>query len=348
MTALDRWDRMSIAASLSANGFLRRSPWRDGGRAGHREWLHFTIHDPDVQIVINASVVDDLRPAAEPHRERVRVVVLVRDASGWHGGGDDIADAELRGGQLAARFGDLAIASDGGSIAIRGGLRSAPITLDLELEPRTFPSIATGVALGGGPPINWLVVPRLAASGTVTLRDRTFALECASAYHDHNWGFFSHRDFAWQWGHDGGRGPHSVVLARLLDGAQTSTFMQAMLVWTNARQARVFRGSELEVVPEGFLRPQRPFTLPRAASLLIEQATEVPRVLHLRASGDEDMIEGEFEAANVARIVVPHDDTLDTTIIHEVGGRLRLHGTLHDRAFSIDAPAMFEFLRSIA
>ena len=343
---LDRWDRDAIAASLAANGFLRRSPWRDGGRAGHREWLHFTVHAPALQLVINASIVDDLRPAAERHRERARVVVLARDPDGWQGGVVEHAEVELRGGQLAAKLGDLEITGDGGSIAIRG--TAAGITLDLALEAVTFPSVATGVSLGAGPPINWLVVPRLVATGHAVVGGRTIDLTGASAYHDHNWGFFSHRDFAWQWGHDGGGGPHSVVLARLLDAGQATTFMQAMLVWSDARQARVFRGGDLHVEPEGFLRPVRPFTVPRAAAVLVDQlATEIPQRLHLTAAGDGDEITGTFEAAGAARIVVPHDDTLATTVIHEVDGRLRLRGTLHDRPFALDAPAMFEFLRSV-
>ncbi|MEO8554376.1 MAG: hypothetical protein ABI678_30580 [Kofleriaceae bacterium] len=343
---LDRWDRQAIAASLSANGFLRRSPWRNGGRAGHREWLHFTVHAPALQLVLNASIVDDLRPAAEPHRERARVVVLARDPDGWQGGVVEHAEAEVRGGQLAATFGDLQITGDGGTITIRGAV--AGIELDLALEAVTFPSVATGVALGAGPPINWLVVPRLVVTGRAVVGGRTIDLTGATAYHDHNWGFFSHRDFTWQWGHDAGAGPHSVVLARLLDGAQATTYMQAMLVWRDARQARVFRGSDLQIEPQGFLRPARPFTVPRSAALLVDHvATEIPQRLHITAAGDGDTLTGTFEAASVARIVVPHDDTLETTVIHEVDGRLHLTGMLHDRPIAVDAPAMFEFLRSV-
>src|SRR5439155_16681275 len=120
--ALDRWDHPAIAASLSANGFLRRSPWRHGGRSGHREWLHFTVHAPELALVINASFVDDLRPAAPPHRERARLLVLARDPSGWCGGIDEIADAVVRGGQLHAELGDVAIAASGAEITVRGRL----------------------------------------------------------------------------------------------------------------------------------------------------------------------------------------------------------------------------------
>ncbi|HEY5920011.1 MAG TPA: hypothetical protein VIV11_00010 [Kofleriaceae bacterium] len=343
---LDRWDRRALATSLDANGFIRGSSWRHGGRRGHREWLHFTIHAGDLRVVLNASFVDDVRPAAEPHRERVRLLALVHDGTDWHGAIDEITDATAPAGQLTARLGELEIAGTGGTFTLRG--RCAALELDLTLVPDAFPSVASGVSLGDSPPINWLVVPRLLATGTIVLAGQHHAIADAPAYHDHNWGYFSHHDFAWQWGHDASTGPHSVVLARLLDRAYTTTFMQALLVWRDGRQSRVFRGDELSIQPEGFLRPAQPFTLPREAALLVDNlATEVPRALHLRAAGGGDELHGTFTAHTLARIVVPNDDSLTTTLIHEVIGELSLHGSLHGRPFALEAPAMFELLGSV-
>jgi hypothetical protein len=296
--------------------------------------------------VINASIVDDLRPAAAKDRERARLLVLAYDGDAWHGEIAEPEGADIRAGQLAATFGGFAITHGGADITLRGSVDS--LAIDLTLRAETFPSLASGVTIGDSAPINWLVVPRLVANGNVTIAGRVYAIENASAYHDHNWGFFSHRDFAWQWGHSAGASPHSVVLARLLDGGHTATFMDALLVWSGPRQARVFRGDELAIEPEGFLRPARPFTLPAAASLLVGHlATEVPSTLHIRAHAGGDSITGAFEATSVARIVVPHDENLDTTVIHEVDGHLRLAGTLHGARFELDAPAMFEFLRGV-
>lgn len=347
-TTLDPWDRAAIARSMAATCYLRRSPWPDGGRSGHREWLHFTVHAADLVALINLSIVDDLRPAAEPHRERARALVLARDARGWHGGIAETADVELRGGQLVACMGGLAVAADGAVVAMRGALAGHAIELDLVFEARSFPSMASSISIGPGAPIQWVVVPHLAVRGEISVAGRTYPLDGAVGYHDHNWGFFSQRDLAWQWGHSGGRGPHHVVLARLLDGARNTTYLQSLLVWSGARQARVFRGAELEVELEGFLRPERPFTVPRAAALLVDGCTtDVPRRLLVRAAADGDALEGVFEADSVARIVVPHDDASDTTAIHEVTGSLCVRGTLHGRAFDLAAPAMFELLRSV-
>lgn len=346
---MDTFDRRAIARSLSASGFLRRSPWRDGGIAGHREWLHFTVRDGELQLVINVSIVDDLRPAAEPHRERVRVLVLVHDGDRWHGDLDEIAEADcdVRGGQLHVRAGATSISLQSGVIHVRGGMRRKPIRFDLVLSPCTFPSLATNVTLRGSAPINWLVVPHLTAAGTITLDERVVTLRDAPAYHDHNWGHFSHRDFAWQWGHASGAGAYNVVLARLLDGAHANVFMQSLLVWRGPRQARVFRGDELTVVPEGFLRPDRPFTVPAIGALLVgSRASEVPQRLHIHAAADGDELHAVFEARHVARVTVPHDHDLGTTIIHEVIGQLQLRGQLLDERVDVEVPAMFELLGS--
>lgn len=346
---LDTFDRRAVETSLAANGFIRGSSYKHGGRRGHREWLHFTLHAGELRAVLNISIIDDLRPAAPAARERVRILALVHDGVAWHGAIDEVADARVPAGQLSARLGQLTLETTPRSIEIRGALSSAPIELDVQLVPQTFPSVASNVAIGDEPPINWLVLPRLTASGSLRVAGRTHTFAGAAAYHDHNWGYFSHQDFAWQWGHQAAAGPYSFVLTRLLDRAHTATFMQALLVWRGARQARVFRGRELTVEPRGFLRPARPFTMPAEASLLVDNtATEVPRELVIGASADGDRVDVIFEAASLARVVVPEDDSRTTTIIHEVIGRLHGSGTLHGDAFDIDEPAMFEFLGSVA
>lgn len=338
----------ALAARWAAHGFWRRSPWPRGGRAGHREWLHFVVHGDSATVVINASIADDLRPAAGPGRERAALLVLVHTAAGWDGDLDESSEPDAPGGQLRARVADAEVVLAGDRVRLRGRLRARPIAFDLELVPRAFPSLASGVAIGGAPPLHWLVVPRLAASGAVTVGDEAHTFVEAPAYHDHNWGYFSHGDVAWQWGHACGAeaaGAHSVVLARLLDRAQLSTFMRALLLWRGARQLRVFRGAEVEVHGEGLLRPARPLVVPRAAALLIgEGATEVPRRLHIAARGGGDWIEAVFDAASVARVVVPHDRDLTATVVHEVGGRLGLRGQVRGEPVELVAPAMFELL----
>src|SRR5690242_4575732 len=105
---LARDERASIATSLSAHAFLRRTVRRRGWRGGHREWLHFCVLSDDLELIVNLSVVDDLRVA---RGERVRFLMLARHNQAWRG---DLIESspdavDLRGGQLHVRAGHQAI-----------------------------------------------------------------------------------------------------------------------------------------------------------------------------------------------------------------------------------------------
>ncbi|MEO8699590.1 MAG: hypothetical protein ABI867_06075 [Kofleriaceae bacterium] len=335
-------DRSAVIASLSAHGFLRRPR---AGRAHHREWLHFCVRDGATELIVNLNIVGDGRVAAG---ERARVLVLARRDGVWSG---DLEEIELgaidaRGGQLRAHVGRHVIELAGETVRLRGGSCDGTIAYDLKLAPRTFPSLARDVPLAGSAPVSWLVVPRLLATGTLVVAGRRSELAGALAYHDHNWGRFTHRDFTWQWGH-AHAGDASVVLSRLLDRSQSTAYLQTLMLWRGARIARIFRGGELAIRPEGFLRPQTLFTLPRLATLLAGGATEVPRVLAIEAHADGDVLTGTFTAHDLARIVVPELDALRTTVIHEVAGELVLRGHVHGEPIVIAAPATFELLRSV-
>jgi hypothetical protein len=345
--SLHRGEAHAIARSIARHGYLRRPTLGVSGARGRREWLHFCAGDPDFDLIVNLSAVGDRRQTTG---ERVRLAVLMRIADRWDGDVDEI-DAELAGGQLHARFAGGEIALRDGVLWVAATLRARPIALDLRIVPRAFPSLASNIALGRGQAIHWMVVPRATADGWIRLGADVRAVVDARAYHDHNWGDFTHQDFAWQWGHaipDDARDPLSVVLTRLLDRAQAASYLQALLIWQGPRQHRVFRGAELEVEPDGWLRPRRCLTVPRVAGLLAGGAvTEVPQRLRLRAAGDGDALHGEFIAHDLARIAIPNDHDLGTTLIHEVVGRLRLSGAIRGEPVAIDARAVFELLRSV-
>lgn len=337
----------SIAASVTMHDFVRRAPPFLRKGCGHREWLHFFVSAPDLECFVNVSVFDDLRPAAGGS-ERVRVLVMTRTADGtWDGDVDEIeaSDVVLRGGQLDGTFGVTRLEHAGGAIHLRGALRERPLAFDLVFEPRSYPSLATDVRVGERGRIHWMVVPQLVARGTVTIGKERHELVDAPAYHDHNWGVFAHNDFRWQWGHaqDLARG-QAVVLARLLDGVAGKAFLHSLFVWNGPRIARIFRGDELTFRPDGFLR-KKGLTLPRLASLLSRGATEVPQRLLLEARGGGDALSGELVFEDAACIVLGEGADLESTLLYEVLGRLRLVGRVMDETIDLDAPVVFETMR---
>ncbi len=327
----------TIATSLARHDYLRRS-------RGQREWLHFCVAAPGIDLAVNLSLVHDERTASE----RVRLTLLARTGGRWDGDVDDLApeDVHLRGGDVFAAWPGGRIELRGGRFAIVARLARRPVAIALTIEPRTMPSLATNAQVGSGT-LGWLVVPRAAASGTIELAGEVHAFANAPAYHDHNWGRFEHRELAWQWGH-AQDGEASAVLARLTDPGETTTYSQVLLLWQGLHPSRVFRGDELSLEREGLLRAPHVFVVPRVATAIARGASDVPRRLHLRARGDGDEVHGVFEAEDVARIVVPDDRGLGATAIHEVVGTLALTGHVRGAPVALTGRGMFELVGRLA
>lgn len=228
--------------ALCKNGYFRRSRFAWEGVAGHKEWLHFAVHGDGIDLLANLSLVDDVRPQAKPGAELCRVVCLVREER-WTGDIDqyDRSKVEVRGGELGVRFGPNRVELRSGVVELSLAMRRRAIALDLVLEPHTFPTQANNLEVDNCPPIQWLVVPRLFASGEVRIGDRRVELSRAPAYHDHNWGYFRWgKNFAWEWGYaapDDERNPWTMVFVRLSDRAHLTDLMQAVFLWKTSGNA---------------------------------------------------------------------------------------------------------------
>jgi hypothetical protein len=343
-----------VARALEANGYLRGSKTRWLGEAGHKEWLHFAIHDGPLDLLVNLSLVDDLGPSAPRGAQTARVVCLCRDGAGagsWFGDIDHHAASDVRSpsGRLELRFADNHAFLRDGVLALRARMARVPIAVDLELEPLTLPSQANNLIVEGCEPIQWLVVPRLAATGTVVIGERSYRLERAAAYHDHNWGYFRWgKDFAWEWGYAAPErldGPWTLVFVRLSDRRHLSDLMQAIFLWKHERQVRLFRGSELTVWHDGLLRPKRVFKLPRVMGLVSPgNVTDVPQRLEVRARRGDDRVDLTFVTKDVAQVIIPNDDDQGVTIIHEVAGEVAVEGRVEGERFELTGPSIFEFL----
>jgi hypothetical protein len=328
----------SIARTIERSGYLRRSTPRFAATALHREWLHFCVDAAGLELIVNISAVET------GQGERVRWTVLACSGGVWEGDVEEV-DAELVGGHLYASFARGVVSFRDGVFRLVGCLRDRPVAFDLTITPRSFPSLASNISLGLTEAINWFVVPYATADGWVEVAGDRRELRAAPAYHDHNWGGFTHRNFTWQWAH-ASTAEASVVLARLLDRVQSTAYVQSLLVWSGPRQHRVFRGAELDVRAEGWLQPERCLTVPRAASLLADGPTEVPAVLHVTARGDGDELAGTIVTRSVARIAVPDDTGLGFTFIHEVVAELELAGQIRGEPYTLASSAVCELLRT--
>jgi hypothetical protein len=340
-------DQRLYARALDRLGYLRFFP--EAHRPGrlHVEWFHFVVHAGDVDLLINFSLSATGRRAPTGH-----VMVLARQTDGgtshWEGGAHRVPaeDVRLGTGRTRVELGGASLHLDD-AFHVRVACRDAPLTVDLRLVPASF-ACHTHNLVGEGDGFHWVVAPRLFTSGTIDWNGRRIRVDGAPAYHDHNWGTVDDDHFVWEWTcsiADAQTDAWNVVLVRLLDRTRTRAVVQGLLVWEGAHRRKAFRGRDLSLVYEGFLRPTAATCFPRGLSLLAPgSATDVPQRVGIVATGGADHLTGELVTADVARIVVPRENDLGTTIIHEVGGRIRLTGRLGERDVAIDAPAFSEFV----
>jgi hypothetical protein len=339
----------TIQRAIERGGFIRHSSCRLADLGAHKEWMHFALSAPDLDVFVNFSVMDDVRHGASPRSAIARLTCAVR-SDRWDGDIDHFEEHEVsvRAGGMGLTFGANYVHYLGGSYGVLVQLRKRPIQIDLTFVPVTIASQVNNIALGDAPPMHWFVVPKLLASGEVIIGDQRFELENVPAYHDHNWGYFHWgQDFAWVWGygHAGAQSPWLFVFDRLSNRARTTDLLRGILVWKGARHHRLFGGAEIQLRSHGSMPVKGALTLPRVAALLRpESATNVPASFEARAAGGGDVLEIEFRSEQLCQLVVPNDRDLGATIVSEVSGTLVLSGCIHGERIDVEGRAMFEFL----
>jgi hypothetical protein len=337
---------------LLRHDYLRGSPWARGGRGRHKEWLHFCVFGDGFDLLVNFSLSDDTGPTAARGTQLARLTVLTCVGGTWDGDVDTFEPDDVHAvvGQVDLRFGSNVCRLRDGAYHVRFALAERPVVGDLVLTPATTPLRAPSIPQLDGPPLHWVTMPRVFATGTVSIAGRTHRVERALAYHDHNWGHFVWgNDMSWRWGFGvprEGVGPWSFAFARITDRARHHAVSSGLFVWRDERLVAAFRDHALDIETSGrFLGQRGALKIPRVMALISpEDATEVPRTMDLVGRGGGDEIHCRFEADSVGQVVVPAEQRLGVTIINEVSGRTAVHGTIGGEALAIDCRSVFEFL----
>jgi hypothetical protein len=342
----------SIRRSIEWGDHVRGSSFSLNDMVGHKEWLHFCISSEGLDLLINFSLADDTRAAAPAEARLARLVCIVR-TDRWEGDIDQFDQDEVRveRGRVYLRFGESFIRYRNGAFHVVARLRARPVAIKLVFTPVALPSMVNDIQLTDGPPSHWFLVPRLLATGRISVAGRDIEIEDVPAYHDHNWGYFRWgHDFAWAWGygHGGYADRHwTLTFDQLTNRARTTDFVRGIVLWRGARQQRLFGSRDIALREEGLLRPQNTLKLPRVLALLAQgDATDVPATLFATARAQDDALDFEFNARSLCQILVPNDDDLGLTIINEVSGELVFDGSIHGEHIEGRGRAMFEFLRA--
>jgi hypothetical protein len=226
------------------------------------------------------------------------------------------------------------------------------IRAELQLTPCAWPTMVTSLSLGAEQHLQWVALPRLAATGWVRIGSTRTTLQAEPAYHDHNWGQFRWGSgLAWEWGFVQLRcddQPWTVVLARVSDGARHHTLAQSALVWRGQDLVHTFQNRRLELQSSGQLRMTNPFTLPRLARLALPDALSgVPAQLDLRAADGSDELQVTFEAASACRIALPSEsDDYKLVVLNETCGSARVRAKLGPHVLDAEGEALLELVHA--
>jgi len=344
----------TIADAIAATDYTRRSPRSIGVAGAHKEWQHFVILTPDVDLLVNFSVCDDLRSAAAPGSELARIALVVSDGE-WDGDVETFPPHEVsvRGGRIDFSFAHNRLVFDGGRFQIAVALRERPVSLDLELTPVTYPAHIPSIPMLEGPPLHWTVVPRLLANGTLTVGGRTHTFRDEPAYHDHNWGHFLWgHDISWDWSFvlpEEKRVPWALTFLRLSNRARGTALAQDILVWRDQQMVEVFREHDVEFHTElGHLQPPRIFKVPRAMALVApERTADIPSGFAVRGRSGHDWIECSCTPRQVSQVLIPNDANFGVTIFNEVSARSTVRGRIAGEPFCLTGRSVMEFIRHV-
>lgn len=331
-----------LSRVLTLTDHARHAVENGGPPEEYKEWFHFCILGPSLDLVVNFSFTGT---------GQARVILLLHEEQGdWSGEVVDLParDVHINPGRIDLRFGQNWLSFQDDQFCISVALQSHPITIDLRLQPITFPLLRSRAPIGKGS-IDWLVVPRLAASGTVISGARLYRLEGAPCYHDHNWGHWQWgQDFAWEWGFalpTSRAAPWSLVFDRMTNRARNDIQDLKLCVWKAGKLARIFAHEDIHVRPQGYFSPPGiPKFPPIMALVAPEMTTDVPRCLEIEAASGNDFIRWRFEAQALAQIVVPNETDLYETIINEVAGSLKVTGQVKGELVELEGKGFFEFL----
>jgi len=342
--------RMLKAEVIRRADHWRRSPASAGGAPGHKEWMHFCVLAPDVEVLLNLSLMDERGPTVEV--PRVTLLARCRDRR-WEGGVERCEHVEVRGGGIRARFDRSSVEFERGAFQVEAQLRDKPLGVSLNLEPLAQPALTSSIELGAGGTMKWLVVPRLTAFGEISVGDRRIRVHGAPAYHDHDWGRFEWGgDFGWEWsvvlGEQTGV-PWTLVLQRITDGPRARVLSQGVLLWRGARHLRTLHGTDFHFEALGRKRVGRAIRVPTIMRLAAPgSAADLPALLRASASKGGDTLEVEVEIGDLAQVAIPNDRGLGCTIVTEASGSARVRGRVRGEKIGFEAPAVAEFNRHAA
>lgn len=304
----------------------------------YKEWYHFNVRVDDTELIVNLGVAGT--DGREGRTRGTTILLAHRPAAGWVGGVDAHPESAVHPGRgVDLRVGRCALRYDGVRYHLDASLRDGRMAIEAQLSPLSYPvPIRNRVPFGSGSN-DWIVVPRLEATGEARVAGDTYALDRAPAYHDHNRGrWYWGDELGWEWGYarESGRpGGFTVVFERVTDRFHEPIGEGTLLVWEGERIAKAFTGGNLRVVPDpaSVLLPA-PRVPPVLDLLRGTGRAAVPREITVHAREADDWMELVFTPIGALQLLLPHERGDGYATLYELAGHYRVRGVV--RGWRVD------------
>lgn len=341
----------SASSPYARMDYWRCSPARLGGRAGHKEWSHFFVFGPGIDLLINFNLSESGHAAAAGMPETARVLAIARlTGNRWAGGIATFEphEVDVSAGRLDAAFGSNYISFEDGCYKVGLLLPQKRLSAEITMQPQVRPAIASSVRLSDGGAMRWLVVPRLLASGVIDVDDKSYALDQALVYHDRNWGHFEWGgDYSWEWATIlpvDASNPWSMVYMRIGDRFRNRILSQAVIVWSGSSLCRTFHNRDVLVTQTGLQKQDYIFRVPPIIDIASPGlSADIPKALNVEAKSGRDKLDLSFEFDNFTQIGVPNDTSSKLTLLSETLGRVHIKGELQGRNVDFSGRTIAEF-----
>jgi hypothetical protein len=323
-----------------------RAPSRlDADAALYKDWLHLNLFHPPSGLVGLVNVAVHGEPG-DPRSRAVGTALVHVPGVGWTGnieaaGRDDAAVSEhavgLRG---------VALGIDPGAGRVLASARLPRDGLELDVTARVAGRAVSAwwrMPLGQGW-ISWFAVAQLTVAGTATVHDRTFSLDGADAYHDHQWGRWRWGDdLGWKWGCFMAPGGDPVfVVIRTSDRAHGPRDRPTLIVHTGGRR-RVFSGGSVRIAVAGALDPPRRRVPGALAALHTDRAQpRLPAVVRVDADDGADHVSLEFHARAAVQVITAELTESGFGFIHEMPGSFESSGHVNGADLRTAGLGVFE------
>ncbi len=218
-------------------------------------------------------------------------------------------------------------------------------------EPAPFFTVPYEQPYGPERVINWLVAsPKMKVDGTLTTskgtaQEKTYTLENARGYHDHNWGYWLWQDdIGWDWGQasesknhlDGNDvGKYAFCFGNVTNNEHTESRGAVLNIWKNKKIIARFEDGEIQIQHDYMT------TIPQLSN------NPFPMYTVLTADSGENSMSIIFSTEDVSPIPIPIGIPIVTDkylVIWELTGTYEVTGYIDGKPVSYTSKGFMEYV----